>query len=356
MADPQLGFAQLRAQETPFFERITQANRAAAQAGLQQQLGQQQVAAGEQDLQLGEQAVTQAQIQTGEQQEQENLRNIFRISRQAGAILGSGQPGSPEATAAFLRNSIDKRRAAGKPDAQLQDSIDLLGQIESGDIDGALININRAARTSQDLLFGQDPTAALAERKQVLAERAQSFKEREAETKRSEKDVEKDLKLTKDRFDNATKIRGEIFKASTEFDKIDSAFGRIQASVKDPSAAGDLALIFNFMKMLDPGSVVREGEFATAQNAAGVPERIRNTYQRLLTGERLSKVQRTDFIKQSDNIFKKSKEQNNEKVEKFVSIGKRFDIPREDLLGEGPEQVQDVTTLSDEQLLQMLGP
>jgi len=34
------------------------------------------------------------------------------------------------------------------------------------------------------------------------------------------------------------------------------------------------------MKILDPGSVVREGEFATAQNSAGIPERIRAKYNR----------------------------------------------------------------------------
>ena len=74
------------------------------------------------------------------------------------------------------------------------------------------------------------------------------------------------------------------------------AFGRIQASASDPSPAGDLALIFNFMKVLDPGSTVREGEFATAQNSAGVPERIRNTANRVLRGERLGTAQRADSL------------------------------------------------------------
>ena len=51
---------------------------------------------------------------------------------------------------------------------------------------------------------------------------------------------------------------------------------------KDPSAAGDLAMIFTYMKILDPTSVVREGEQATAQNAAGTPERIKNIYNRVI--------------------------------------------------------------------------
>ena len=78
-----------------------------------------------------------------------------------------------------------------------------------------------------------------------------------------------------------------------------AAFNRIQASADEPSAAGDLALIFNYMKMLDPGSVVREGEFANAQNAGGVSDRMRATYNKILKGERLSTNQRADFLKRS---------------------------------------------------------
>jgi hypothetical protein len=36
------------------------------------------------------------------------------------------------------------------------------------------------------------------------------------------------------------------------------------------------------MKMLDPTSVVREGEFATAQNAASIPIKIVNMYNKAL--------------------------------------------------------------------------
>lgn len=72
---------------------------------------------------------------------------------------------------------------------------------------------------------------------------------------------------------------------------------------KAPTAAGDIAGIFSFMKMLDPGSVVREGEFANAQNAAGVPDRIANLYNNLLKGQRLNPKQRADFIAQAESIY-----------------------------------------------------
>jgi len=97
--------------------------------------------------------------------------------------------------------------------------------------------------------------------------------------------------------------RGQFTTLSKDFLAVRDAFSKIIAATVDPTAAGDLAMIFNFMKLLDPGSVVREGEFATAQSAAGVPDRVRSFYNRVVSGERLAENQRIDFIKQSENIF-----------------------------------------------------
>lgn len=62
-----------------------------------------------------------------------------------------------------------------------------------------------------------------------------------------------------------------------------------------PSAQGDIAITYATMKAYDPNSVVRETEFATAQNAAGVPDRIRNAYNKALSGQRLSPKQRQEM-------------------------------------------------------------
>ena len=62
------------------------------------------------------------------------------------------------------------------------------------------------------------------------------------------------------------------------------------------TAASDIAMIFMFMKSLDPTSVVREGEQATAQNATGVPDRIRNLYNYIKKGNRLNEEQRGEFF------------------------------------------------------------
>lgn len=88
-----------------------------------------------------------------------------------------------------------------------------------------------------------------------------------------------------------------------DFRTIQAAYNSVQAAAQNPSAAGDLSLIFAYMKILDPGSVVREQEFANAQNAAGVPDQVRNLYNRALNGQRLNPRQRQDFLNQAQGLY-----------------------------------------------------
>lgn len=98
-------------------------------------------------------------------------------------------------------------------------------------------------------------------------------------------------------------MRDDFTNASKEFVKVRDAHQRVLESAKDPSAAGDLALIFNYMKVLDPGSTVREGEFATAQNSGGVDQRTLALYNNVMRGERLSPDIRIDFLTRSGKLY-----------------------------------------------------
>jgi hypothetical protein len=113
----------------------------------------------------------------------------------------------------------------------------------------------------------------------------------------------KTLLTGKDKVTAEQVLRKEFTSLSKEFRVVRDSFERIKASAAEPSAAGDLALIFNYMKVLDPGSTVREGEFATAQNAAGVPERIRAQYGQIVSGERLTDTTRKDFLNRARKLF-----------------------------------------------------
>lgn len=121
-------------------------------------------------------------------------------------------------------------------------------------------------------------------------------------------------------------LRKEFSGLTKDFRDQRAAYGRIQAAGTKPSAAGDLALIFNYMKLLDPGSVVRESEFATAQNAAGVPERVRAAYNNVLRGERLSEPQRGDFMNRSGMLFNSAVTEYNRYANRYRQLAERQQV------------------------------
>lgn len=97
-------------------------------------------------------------------------------------------------------------------------------------------------------------------------------------------------------------IRKEFTKGSGEFIKVRDAFSRVRST--SSTAAGDLALIFNFMKVLDPGSVVRESEFATAETVVPAPERILLLRAKFFEARRLSDEARAGIISEAEGLFK----------------------------------------------------
>lgn len=133
---------------------------------------------------------------------------------------------------------------------------------------------------------------------------------------------------TKDQaFDMAAKLRSEFNAQAKEFRGIADSYQRIVDSASDPSAAGDLALIFNYMKVLDPGSTVREGEFATAQNSAGIPGRIVSLYNSVINGQRLNADQRKDFVDRATKLYKGQESRfTNNTVKRYESLSRMYGI------------------------------
>lgn len=95
------------------------------------------------------------------------------------------------------------------------------------------------------------------------------------------------------------KLKGDFDKAAAPYVNAIQGYNKVISAAKDPSPAGDISLIFAYMKTLDPTSVVREGEFATAANAGSVPERVVVQYNKAMEGTRLIPAQRADFVNKS---------------------------------------------------------
>lgn len=135
--------------------------------------------------------------------------------------------------------------------------------------------------------------------------------------------------LSEKQQDTTLKLRDKYNAESKDFVTIRDSYNRVQASSQNPSAAGDLALIFNYMKILDPGSVVREGEFATAQNAAGIPERVRAQYNKAIRGERLTDTTRSDFVSRAGDLFRAQQSEQQKINDNYSFLAASANIPKE---------------------------
>ncbi len=114
-------------------------------------------------------------------------------------------------------------------------------------------------------------------------------------------------------FNSIDSVRKEFNALTSDYRKVGDAFSRIKASYENPTPAGDLSMIFNYMKALDPGSVVRESEFANAENArawfdnTNVPTFVRLAYEKAVKGNKLLPEQRKDFYDMAVKLFEAQK-------------------------------------------------
>lgn len=152
------------------------------------------------------------------------------------------------------------------------------------------------------------------------------------------------------------KLRKEYFDNTKSYQIMKDAYGKI-LTVSEPATEADegpadLALIFSYMKILDPGSTVREGEFANAQNAAGVSDRVRNLWNNLRTGGRLNPGQRKAFRAQAEKLYRQAQRQESQVREGLRRIARGYGLNEENIFY-GAEEIEP-TALPDDALLNQL--
>lgn len=105
------------------------------------------------------------------------------------------------------------------------------------------------------------------------------------------------------KFEWEDKLRSDYKADVKAFREVEDAHRIIKGALKNPSPANDMAAATKFMKLLDPGSVVRESELMMAMQASGVIDRMSNYHNMLLQGYKLTPTQREDFSKAADLIY-----------------------------------------------------
>jgi ADP-ribose pyrophosphatase YjhB (NUDIX family) len=120
-----------------------------------------------------------------------------------------------------------------------------------------------------------------------------------------------------------------------DYKDVDTAVKKVEAAAKDVSAAGDLALIYAYMRVLDPGSSVKEGEFQAAAQAGGAGDRLVASIGKAMSGERLSPDQRADFLSHAQTLREAQRSRAQGAAEKYRGIASKRGADPNDVVEEG---------------------
>ena len=132
------------------------------------------------------------------------------------------------------------------------------------------------------------------------------------------REIFKDSMTLKKDFDGVPEVKG--------FKEVRGAWDQIATALSKPSAANDMAAATKFMKLLDPGSVVRESELMMAMQASGVLDRMANYHKRLMSGEKLTPTQREDFYNSGKALYEAAKSRYDETVTQYEGIAKQYGL------------------------------
>ena len=127
-----------------------------------------------------------------------------------------------------------------------------------------------------------------------------------------------------------------------EFSDMQSAYGQVISSLAQGTPIGDVAGATKVMKLLDPGSVVRESELGIAMAAGGRMDRLQNYFNNFMTGQKLTPTQRQDFNALSNELYAAAGQAYNQKRNEYLSVGQTYKFPNMNTVLGAPATVPSV--------------
>jgi hypothetical protein len=109
-----------------------------------------------------------------------------------------------------------------------------------------------------------------------------------------------------------------------DYSDMQSAFGQVISSLSQGTPIGDVAGATKVMKLLDPGSVVRESELGIAMAASGRMDRLQNYFSNMMSGQKLTPTQREDFKALSNELYAVAGDAYNKKRKEFKGFGEAY--------------------------------
>lgn len=118
-----------------------------------------------------------------------------------------------------------------------------------------------------------------------------------------------------------------------DFMQVDEAFESIKSFSKIKTVQADQGMIFTWMKVLDPNSTVREGEYATAQDTTALPSWLVGLYNKTVDGEMLLDSEREKFVDAAEVRRDVSRQSADTAIGNVLQLGQQDEVMASNILG-----------------------
>lgn len=171
---------------------------------------------------------------------------------------------------------------------------------------------------------GVDPTNAATIATQLAS---MPFQQEQASLKMETDEIKKAR-------DQEDVYRKEYIGASKEFKDVSRAYSKIHKALnkKNPAPSDDMAAVYSLIKLYDPNTGVREGEYAKAEQLKGVPEWLGSQYNKTVQGNFLTPTMRQQMTKTAKDLYTSEKEANKKIVSQYKALSERAGLNPENVL------------------------
>jgi hypothetical protein len=137
-------------------------------------------------------------------------------------------------------------------------------------------------------------------------------------------------------FSNENTLRDEYTTQTAPFRTISDAYKKIMSTADN--GAGDMSLLYQYVKLLDPNSVVRESEFATAAASGSFGERVQGEVNRILSGQRMAPSLRQSFRNEATNIYNNQRNSSEQTAERYRGLAESYGLDPTRVVVETPDE------------------
>ena len=136
--------------------------------------------------------------------------------------------------------------------------------------------------------------------------------------------------LSKDQLSGLNSLRDDLRTELKPFEIVKSGYNNITTFYNNPSATSDYALAVAFAKILDPGSVAREGEVAAVQNAGARIPALGQALKNAVTGEgQLTQEVRQQIAELATKVYTERQGEAQKTIAGYGEIAQRAGLPAE---------------------------